>query len=53
MKIYCCNCEKEVECILVDGKVVYPHRQDLYSKNFYKCLKNLQEFYKERKYVKD
>ena len=37
MKIYCCNCEKEVEGILVDGKAVYTHRKDLYSKNFYKC----------------
>lgn len=37
MKIYCCNCRKDVEAQLVKGNIIYPHRPDLYSKNFYKC----------------
>lgn len=37
MKIYCCNCKKEIECDLVYGNKIYPHRQDLYSKAFYQC----------------
>lgn len=37
MKIYCCNCRKEVEAILIKGDKIYPHRPDLYKKNFYQC----------------
>ena len=37
MKLYCCKCEKDVEAQLVKGNVIYPHRQDLYKKNFYRC----------------
>lgn len=39
MKIYCCNCEKELDCELVKGSVIYPHRQDLSHLNFYRCPK--------------
>lgn len=35
--IYCCNCKKDVDAILVNGTVVYPHRQDLFQKSFYRC----------------
>lgn len=37
MKIYCCNCRKDVEAALVHGDVVYPHRPDLFKKHFYMC----------------
>lgn len=37
MKIYCCKCRKDVEAILVKGNKIYPHRPDLYKKNFYQC----------------
>lgn len=37
MKLWCCNCQKEVNAALCKGDVVYPHRPDLYKKNFYKC----------------
>lgn len=37
MKIYCCNCRKKVEAWLVKGDKIYPHRPDLYDKNFYQC----------------
>lgn len=36
MKIYCCNCQDEVECRLTNGKEVYPHREDLWDKPFWK-----------------
>ena len=37
MLIYCCNCNKEVDCYLTNGEEIYPHRQDLYNLKFYKC----------------
>lgn len=37
MKIYCCGCKKEVDARLVNGKTIYPHRYDLFSKKFYMC----------------
>ena len=37
MEIYCCNCNKNVNAILTNGEKVYPHREDLYKLNFYKC----------------
>lgn len=36
-KIYCCKCEKERECELCDGSVIYPHRPELATKWFYRC----------------
>ena len=30
-----CACGREAE--LVDGSVIYPHRRDLYAKQFYRC----------------
>lgn len=37
MKIYCCQCQTNVEARLVDGSETYPHRHDLYSLPFWKC----------------
>lgn len=37
MKIYCCDCRKEVEATLTDGREIYPHREDLYHLPFWKC----------------
>ena len=37
MKAYCCECKKSIECELVDGDVIYPHRPDLYHLHFYRC----------------
>lgn len=36
MKIYCCPCEADVDCRLVTGKDVYPHRKDLASVTFWR-----------------
>ena len=35
MAVNCDYCGKQA--YLVGGKVIYPHRQDLYSKHFYNC----------------
>ena len=35
--LYCCGCDIEVTARLTDGSEVYPHRPDLYKKNFWKC----------------
>ena len=37
MKIYCCQCEGQVEARLTDGFEIYPHREDLASLPFWKC----------------
>jgi len=37
MIIYCCKCDKDVNAELTKGNIIYPHRTDLYNKNFYKC----------------
>lgn len=37
MKIYCCGCCSDVEPVLVSGKEIYPHRQDLYGLPFWRC----------------
>ncbi len=37
MKIYCCECKKEIEAKLTDGGEIYPHRQDLRDLPFWKC----------------
>lgn len=37
MKIYCCNCERDIEARLTDGSEIYPHRSDLYDLPFLKC----------------
>jgi len=39
VKIYCCGCNKKVKPVLVNGKVVYPHRTDLNNLQFYMCEK--------------
>ena len=36
-KIYCCGCGKDVTANLIDGSLVYPHRQDLYHLWFWSC----------------
>ena len=35
--IYCCGCKKYVEADLVDGKTIYPSRQDLHKLPFWIC----------------
>ena len=35
--IYCCDCSKEVDARLTNGKEIYPHRKDLYGLPFWKC----------------
>ena len=37
MKIFCVQCEKDINGMLCSGKEIYPHRVDLYEKHFYKC----------------
>ncbi len=37
MKIFCCECEKEVIARLTDGAEIYPHRSDLHNLPFWKC----------------
>ena len=37
MKIYCCECLKDVNATLVSGKEVYPHRRDLHTLPFWQC----------------
>ena len=36
-KIYCCSCEKEVEARLTSGVEIYPPREDLHCRPFWKC----------------
>lgn len=37
MKIYCCNCSKDVDARLTSGKEIYPHRSDLGDLPFWIC----------------
>lgn len=37
MKIFCCNCDGEIEARLTDGSEIYPHRSDLYTLPFWIC----------------
>lgn len=37
MKGYCCECRKDVDCEIVKGDVIYPHRPDLYDLGFVRC----------------
>lgn len=37
-QIFCIECDCDVEAVLVSGRDVYPHRPDLYTKMFWKCL---------------
>lgn len=37
MKIYCVKCDSDVIARKTDGKEIYPHRQDLHYKIFWKC----------------
>lgn len=37
MKGYCCECQKDVDCELVNGDVIYTHRPDLYHLEFVRC----------------
>ena len=36
-EIFCCQCNKKVNCRLTTGKEIYPHRHDLYDLPFWKC----------------
>ena len=35
--VYCCNCESEMKCNLIDGDKAYPHRNDLSHLDFWQC----------------
>ncbi len=37
MSIYCAVCDKDQECRIVTGQVIYPHRSDLHSLKFWQC----------------
>lgn len=37
MRLYCCQCECEVNARLTTGKEIYPHRNDLAKLPFWKC----------------
>lgn len=37
MKLWCVNCQKDIDANLVTGDIIYPHRPDLKNKNFYRC----------------
>lgn len=37
MKIYCCQCEKEISARFTTGAEIYPHRPDLYGLPFWRC----------------
>lgn len=37
MTIFCVSCQIEMNCKLVSGKDVYPHRKDLEDLNFWQC----------------
>lgn len=36
-KIYCCQCNSDVDARLTSGSEIYPHRKDLYHIPFWKC----------------
>lgn len=36
-KIFCVECQSENECSMIDGSIAYPHRRDLWKKNFWQC----------------
>lgn len=36
-KIYCCNCEEDINCELKTGLEIYPHREDLKPLRFWQC----------------
>ena len=37
MQIFCCTCNTDIDCSLVTGMQVYPHRYDLRNMKFYRC----------------
>jgi predicted DNA-binding transcriptional regulator len=37
MKIYCCECQCDIEARLTNGQEVYSHRKDLYNIPFWIC----------------
>lgn len=37
MRIFCTGCGEEVEALLVNGAVIYPHRKDLKELPFWQC----------------
>lgn len=37
MKLWCCQCQKDVEARLTNGAEIYPHRPDLASQPRWKC----------------
>lgn len=37
VKVYCCECKKDIQAWKCYGSKVYPHREDLKDKVFYMC----------------
>jgi hypothetical protein len=37
MNIYCCGCKQDVNAVLTDGVLIYPHRPDLHHLPFWEC----------------
>lgn len=37
MRAYCCECQKNLDCELVKGDAIYPHRPDLFDLDFIRC----------------
>jgi hypothetical protein len=35
--IFCCGCQDKVSAVLVTGKEIYPHREDLWGLPFWQC----------------
>lgn len=36
-RLFCCECQKDVEAENVSGNTIYPHRPDLAAKRFFRC----------------
>lgn len=37
MKIYCCNCKKEIDAVMINGSAAYRNRHDLCVLSFWQC----------------
>lgn len=37
MKAFCCECKKYLNCNIVKGDIIYPHRPDLYDLEYIQC----------------
>ncbi len=37
MILFCCECQHDIEAVLVSGKEIYPHRKDLAALPYWQC----------------